>query len=61
MQKKYNVIHVCEFLGMQSIRIGLILVLEGAVFHYIWLKYLFGTVSNIPTFYFEHFCLKLQN
>ena len=28
-QKKYNIIHVCAFLGMQSLRIGLILVLEG--------------------------------
>ena len=26
-------------------RMGLILVLEGIVFHYIWLKYLFGTVT----------------
>ena len=29
MEKKYNIIHVCEFLGMQTLRIGLILVLEG--------------------------------
>ena len=35
MQEKYNIIHVCEFLGMQSLRISLILVLEGFVFHYI--------------------------
>ena len=45
VQKQYNIIHVCESLGMQSLRIGLILVLEGVVFHYIWLKYLFGTVT----------------
>ena len=45
MQEKYNIFHVCEFLGMQSLRIGLILVLEGVIFHYIWLKYLFGTVT----------------
>ena len=31
-------------MGMQKLRIGLILVLEGVVFHYIWLKYFFGKV-----------------
>ena len=62
MQKKYNIIHVCEFLGMLSLRIGLSLVLEGVVFHYIWLKYLFETVTVYSdVFYFEHFCLKIQN
>ena len=34
---------LCALLGMQSLRIGLILVLEAVVFQYIWLKYLFGT------------------
>ena len=29
MQKKYNIIHVCEFLGMQSLIIGLILCQKG--------------------------------
>ena len=61
MQKKYNIIHVYEFLGMQSLRIGLILVLEGVVFHFIWLKYLLGTVITCSDIYFEHFCLKIQN
>ena len=28
MQKKYNIINVCVFLSMQSLRIGLILVLK---------------------------------
>ena len=40
-----NIIHVCAFLGRQSLRIGFILVSEGIVFHSIWLKYLFGTVT----------------
>ena len=62
MQKKYNIIHVCEFLGMQSLRIGLILVLEGVVFHYIQLKSAFwGQLLYILTFYFKHFCMKIQN
>ena len=30
---------------LMNTRIGLILVLEGIVFHYIWLKYLFATVT----------------
>ena len=30
---------------LMNARIGLILVLEDIVFHYIWLKYLFGTVT----------------
>ena len=58
LQKKYNIIHVCEFLGKQSLRIGLILVLEGVVFYCIWLKYLLEQLLYILTFYFEHFCLK---
>ena len=58
MQKKYNIIHVCEFLGMQSLRIGLILVLEGVVFHYIWLKYLFGTVTIYSNILFWTFLFK---
>ena len=31
--------------SLVNARIDLILVLEGIVFHYIWLYYLFGTVS----------------
>ena len=48
------------FLDMQSSKIGLILVLEGIVFHYIWLKYHFGTVtvSVYSAILFQHFCLK---
>ena len=30
---------------LMNARIGLILLLEGIVFHYIWLEYLFGTVT----------------
>ena len=45
-------------LGMQSLRIGLILVLEGVVFHYIWLKYLFGTVTIYPDNLFWTFLFK---
>ena len=37
--------YVCAFLGIQTLKIGLILVLEGIVFHYIWLKYPFGIVT----------------
>ena len=37
---------VCAFLGMQSPRIGLILVLEDVVFHYSRLKYLLETVTT---------------
>ena len=37
-----NIIHVCAFLGLQSLRIGLILVLEGILFHYIWLNAFLG-------------------
>ena len=51
---------VCEFLGMQSPRIGLILVLEGIVFHYMWLKCLLGTVTIYSDILFEH-CVKMQN
>ena len=40
-----NIIHVFALLDMQILRIGLILVLEGIAFFYIWLKYLFGTVT----------------
>ena len=59
MQKNYNIIHVCEFLGMQSLRIGLkFLVLERVVFHYIWLKYLFGTVTIYPDNLFWTFLFK---
>ena len=56
-QMIFNIIHVCAFLGMQSFRIDLIPVLEGMVFHHIWLKYLFGTVtiySDILTFLFKN-------
>ena len=50
------------FLGMQSSKTGLILVLEGVVFHYIWLlKCLFGTVTIYSDIFFKHFCLKMQN
>ena len=53
-----NIIHVCVFLGMQNLRIGLILVLEGIVFHYIWLKYLFGTVTIHSDILFLTFLFK---
>ena len=50
---------LCAFLGMQTLKIGSILVLEGIVFHYIWLKYLFGTITIIYfDILFQHFCLK---
>ena len=45
MQKKCNIINVYEFFDMQSLTIGLILVLEVVVFQYICLRYLFGTVT----------------
>ena len=61
MQKKYNIIHVCEFLGMQSLRIGLILVLEGVVFYFIWLKYLFGTVIIYSDFILNIFVWKYES
>ena len=51
---------VCAFLSMQSPRIGLILVLEGVVFHYISFKCLFGTVTIYSDILFYHFCLKMQ-
>ena len=54
-QKKCNVIHMCAFLGMQSPRVGLILVLEGVVFHYSGLKYLFGAVTIHSDIYFNNF------
>ena len=54
-QKKCNIIHVCAFLGTQSLRIGLILVLEVVVFQYIWLKYLLGQLLYFLTFYFNIF------
>ena len=50
---KFSIIHACAFLGMQSHRIGLIMALEGVVFHYIKLKCLLGTVTCI----FWHFLL----
>ena len=46
---------VCAFLGMQT-QIGLILVLEGYVFHYILVKNTFlGQLLHILTFYFNIF------
>ena len=60
-QKKCSVIHVCSFLGMQSPRIDLILVLEGVLFHYSRLKCLFRTVTIHSDILFEQFCLKMQN
>ena len=52
-------IHVCAFLGMQKLRIGLIPVLEGVVFHYIRLKYfLWGKFLYILTFCWKHFVFK---
>ena len=62
MQKKCNIIHMYALLGKQSLRIGLILVLEMVVFQYIWLKYLFGTVLyyDILTFYFNIFVKKYK-
>ena len=51
---------VCAFLGMKSPRIGLILVLEGVVFHFIWFKCLFETVTIYSDKLFEHICLKMQ-
>ena len=49
------ILHVCAFLGTQSLRIALILVLEGTVFHFIWLKYLFWDSYYI----FWHFTFKV--
>ena len=34
---------------------------KGVVFHYIWLKYRFGTVTIYSDILFSHFCLKIQN
>ena len=50
-----NIIHVRAFLGMQTLKIGLIVVLEGIVYHYIWLKYLFWTVTIYSDILFQHF------
>ena len=49
---------VYAFFGMQSPRIGLILVLEGVVFHYIWFECLFETVTIYSEILFEHFLFK---
>ena len=54
---------VRALLSMQSPRIGLILVLEGLVFHDVWLKCLFGTVTIwhfIWTFLFENAKLRIK-
>ena len=52
---------VCAFLGMKSPRNGIILVLEGVVFHYSRLKCLLGQLLYILTFNFNNFVLKIQN
>ena len=51
-----SIIHVCAFMGMhcRPSKLGLILVLEGIVFQYIWLKSLFRT----GTIYSDIFVLK---
>ena len=46
--------------AMQSHRIGLILVLESVVFHYSWLKCLFGPVTIYTDILFPNFCLKCK-
>ena len=58
MQKKCNTIHVCAFLGMQSLKIKVNPGVERElhVFHYIWLKNLFGTLIKNSNILFEHFC-----
>ena len=50
-----NIIHVCVFLGMQTLQVGLILVLEGILFHYIWFITFLGQLLYILTFYFNIF------
>ena len=45
---------------MQSLRIGLILELEGVLFCYIWLKYLFGTVTIYSDILFNIFVKKYK-
>ena len=59
-QKKCNFINVCAFLGMQSLRIGLILVLEMVVFQYIWLNTFLGQILYILTFYLNVFVEKYK-
>ena len=51
--EKCSIIYECVFLGIQRHKIGLILVLEVVVFHYIGLKSLLGTV----TLHILSFCL----
>ena len=46
---------------MQSLRICLILVLEGVVFYFIWLKYLFGTVIIYSDFILNIFVSKYKS
>ena len=53
---------VCAFLGMKSPRYGIILMLEGVIFHYSRLKCLLGQLLYILTFNLNNnFVLKIQN
>ena len=56
-------IHVCAFMGMQSVRIGLILVLEEGCIPLYLVKEPFGgaVIKQFCTILFQHFCLKMQN
>ena len=58
-QKKCSIIHVCSFLGIQSPRIGLILVLEGIEFHLVKLPFL-GQLLHTLTFCSNSFVWKCK-
>ena len=56
-----SIIFVCAFVGMQTLKTGLILVLEGIVFHYIWLKILYWVTNYIFWHIILTFFFKIQN
>ena len=59
--KKCNIIHVCAFLGMRSLLIGLILVLEGGCISFYPFKVpFFEWLLYIQTFYFNIFVWKCK-
>ena len=56
MWKKCNTIHMCAFLGMQNLKIKLILVLKGGCIPLDLFKGHFWDCYKKSNISFEHFC-----